>query len=104
MHSISEKLKLIQERVFAKEIPEVDSSHCKVLLSFLRDNITTLADDDVLRIYGPNPFDAKHSAVYSRNGEVLCSLPSEEDEEEIQKMPQIAYTIKEIRDDRQETE
>ena len=95
MKSIAEKLEIIKERVFCEEMPQLDSRHCKEILTFLRENINTLPEDARLRIYGTNPHDAQFSAVYNRRGELVFA-PSLEDEEVLE-LPQVSFTIKEIR-------
>ena len=94
--SIAEKLDIIRERVFCKKMPEVDSPHCKKLLTFLRDNINSISEDSLLRIYGSNPHDAQYSAVYTKNDTLLFGPPLEN--AEVLKLPQISFTIKEIKE------
>ena len=95
MKSIEEKLELIRERIFAEEMPELDSLHCKELLTFLRENVSILPEDARLRIYGSNPHDAQYSAVYDRRGKVIFAPHMEN--KEVLDMPQISFSIEEIR-------
>ena len=96
MKSVEDKLKIIKERVFCKEMPPTESAHCKILLMFLRKNIDILHEDNVLRIYGPNPHDAQYSAVYDKYGNLIFGPPLKN--KNILKMPQISFLIKDIRD------
>ena len=95
MKTIEEKLKIIRERVFAEEMPETDSRHCKELLTFLRKNVNILPEDARLRIYGSNPHDAQYSAVYDRRGNIIFAPHIEN--KEVLNLPQISFSIEEIR-------
>ena len=95
MKSIEEKLKIIRERVFAEEMPETDSRHCKELLTFLREKVNILPEDAKLKIYGSNPFDAQYSAVYDRRDNIIFAPHLEN--EEVLNLPHISFSIEEIR-------
>jgi hypothetical protein len=96
MHSISEKLKLIRERVFAKEVPDIGEGHCKEIVIFLRENINKLPDDSLLRIYGSNPFNAQYSAVFDRHNNLIFSPETNNDE--VFNLPQVSFSFKDIKE------
>ena len=102
MHSVENKLSLIRERVFADKMPELDNPKCSEIIKFIRENITTLPANTALRIFGPNPYAALHSAVYSQNGQELFSPPVDLTQEELTELPYVAFTFFDIRGNKQE--
>ena len=97
MHSVESKLTLLKEHAFADQMPEIENLKCAEIINFIRENISTLPSKTTLRIFGINPYEAIHSAVYSQNGQELFSTRVDLIQEELDKLPHVSFTFKEIR-------
>ncbi len=100
MHSVESKLSLIKERVFAEQMPKLDNPKCEEIIGFIRENINTLPAQTTLRIFGTSTYDALHSAVYSQNGQELFSPSVDLTQEELDTLPHISFTFKDLRGDK----